>query len=167
MALTSRSIELLAAGLKLELGAVQPLPPCVAPADAYLAAQIVTASPRRLPILLHDAARGLCHKALEAYDGGQPARAADRLARASRIIGQLGTSLESAPPGEVRKALCAVFEQCAKLLARAEFYRCRENVQDVIRLLGSSQPAWEDLAPAFGEDRPSSVASGPENGWIG
>ncbi len=102
-----------------------------APAAAYLAAEIVTAAPHRLRIILCDGAIRLCREAIGALDAGEFTRAADLLGRARRIICELRAAGRSSAWAHLAEA----FEKVDRRLIEAEFYRRREAVREGIGLL--------------------------------
>ena len=62
-------------------------------ASAYMATDRAGATPRRLRVMLYDGAIRLCRQGLLALDGGEVTLAADRLARAGRIVEKLRRDL--------------------------------------------------------------------------
>ena len=129
---------------------------------AYLATDHAGATPRRLRVLLYDAAIRLCRQSLTALDEGQPYRAADTLARAERLVEQLRRDLQAdGPPGR----FATVYDQVARRLAEAGFYRRREPVSETIRLLRYWRRDWDMLARSL--DQPPETPPARAESWVG
>ena len=129
---------------------------------AYLATDHAGATPRRLRVLLYDAAIRLCRQGLAALDDGQPCQAADKLARAERLVEQLRRDLlADGPPGR----FATLYEQVARRLADAGFYRRREPVSETIRLLQCWRRDWDVLARSL-DQTPETPPAASES-WVG
>ena len=99
-----------------------------APASAYLAADIVTATPQRLQILLFDSAVRLCRRGLETIDCGAFDEASGLLKRAGEIIRHFREATEIEDNLELAGLLGEVYRR----LAEAGFYRRREDIRAAI-----------------------------------
>jgi len=129
---------------------------------AYLAADHAGATPRRLRVLLYDAAIRLCRQGLTALDEGAPHQAADKLARAERLVEQLRRDLlADGPDGR----FACLYEQVARRLAEAGFYRRREPVSETIRLLQCWRRDWDVLARSL--DQPPETPAAMSESWVG
>lgn len=135
-------------------------------AGAYRIGRYVTATPRRLAELLHDAAMRLCEQALAALDGGELEWAADRLGLALRIFERLSDSL-AALPGRDARRLRDLCEQVRCRLIEAGCYRRREAVAEAISLLAEHHGGWSaGVAAAMGAGGHRADAA-PRGDWIG
>jgi len=136
----------------------------LAPASAYEAMALATATPRRLRVLLHEEAIRLCGAALESLDAGQVEAAADHLTRARRIVRQLQCGLGKAPAGAAGR-FEAVYALAHRRLIEADFYRRRQPLAEVLALLSCGRQAWEDLAAS--SPAPADPPAGPAEAWTG
>lgn len=137
------------------------------PAEAYRASEYLTATPPRLAELLYDAATGLCEQAVEALDAGELDSAADRLARARRLVGRLQRSLgpDEGGGGEMVRLRRFCQDVHARLI-EADHYRRREAVIETISILAYERPGW--LAAVRRADRADRLPARPAGaGWIG
>ena len=139
-------------------------------ADAYRAAELMTATPGRLAELLHEGAIGLCRQAIEALDAGENERAADCLGRARRIFLQIQNSLPPDGRSPLAQQLADLYEQAHGRLIEADHYRRREAVAETISMLTFERPAWAELIdPARRRSATAAAANPlpPHAGWIG
>lgn len=134
-------------------------------ARAYLATDRAGATPRRLRMLLYDGAIRLCRQGLAALDEGQAALAADRLARAGRIVERLRRDLIGEDRCERPAHFSRLYEQVARRLVEADFFRRREPVSETIELLSCSREYWE--AWSRSQDDTAEAAGAPSASWIG
>lgn len=134
-------------------------------ARAYLTTDRAGATPRRLRVLLYGGAIRLCRQGLEALDAGRGDLAADKLARAGRIVEQLRRDLPGGERDERLRHFDRLYEQVARRLVEAGFYQRREPLSETISLLNCSRSEWDALArsPAGAADAsPAGSAS-----WVG
>lgn len=134
-------------------------------ARAYLATDHAGATPRRLRVLLYDGAIRLCRQGLRALDSGEAALAADRLARAARIVKQLRRDLRREGPGERPARFAHLYDEITRRLVKAGFYRSREPVSETIALLNCSRGDWDALARSL--DKASEASPAASASWLG
>ena len=134
-------------------------------ARAYLATDRAGATPRRLKMLLYDGAIRLCRQGLAALDEGQAAVGADRLARAGRIVERLRRDLIGEGRCEGLAHFARLYEQVARRLVEADFFRRREPVTETIALLNGSRGYWE--AWSRSQDDAAEAAAAASASWVG
>jgi len=134
-------------------------------ARAYLAADHAGATPRRLRILLYDGAIRLCRQGLRALDAGEADLAADRLARAARIVRQLRRDLLGEDRGQRLGRFARLYEHITRRLIEAGFYRSREPLRETIALLSCSRGDWDELARSF--DNAFDASPAAPACWVG
>ena len=134
-------------------------------ARAYLAADHAGATPQRLRSLLYDGAIRLCRQGIAALDDDDADLAADRLARARRIIEQLRRGLGAEDPGHRLGRFADLYEQVARRLSEAGFYRSRQPVSETISLLNCWRGDWNALARSLDDAGEPSASAGAS--WVG
>jgi flagellar biosynthetic protein FliS len=139
----------------------------VGPAAAYRAIELATATPPRLAERLYDGAIGLCQRAVEALDGGDFERAADRLTRAQGNFHQLQRSFEVPEASPRARRLADLCRQVRRRLVEADFYRRREAVNEAISLLVDLRPDWSALGRIARSAVDGGVGPGPAESWLG
>ena len=135
------------------------------PAAAYLATEIMTATPGRLAALLYDAAIRLCEQGLEAIDDGDVERAAECLSRARGTIARLERLTDCRGPGAMVSMPSAkwarVYEQLSDQLVHAAAYRSREAVTAILAGLRARRASWDAFLHA------TAPAADGNSGWVG
>jgi len=139
----------------------------------YRKAQIETASPTRLIVLLYDGALRFCAMAREAMQSRNLEAQHINLIKAQRIVGELMGSLDRKAGGEVAENLLNLYIFMLDQLVHANLYDRIENVDNVMKMLEELRTTWQEVdrittqggAQASGESQspPSgaSVASSP------
>jgi len=136
--------------------------PQVGVAGAYIATDRAGATPGRLRVLLYDGAIRLCRQGLLALDDGEVALAADRLARAGRIVEQLRRDLLAEARDRRLDRFARLYEQVAHRLVEAGFYKRREPLNETILLLNCRRHDWNALTRSLdGAQSPDPAA------WVG
>jgi len=136
-------------------------------AGAYIATDQAGATPRRLRLLLYDGAIRLCRQGLAALDDGEVALAADRLARAGRIVEQLRRDLLVDGRDRRLDRFARLYEQVARRLVEAGFYRRREPLNETILLLNCRRHDWNALTRSLDEGEPAGPAAADPESWVG
>jgi flagellin-specific chaperone FliS len=134
-------------------------------AGVYLATDRAGATPRRLRMLLYDGAIRLCRQGLSALDDGQTALAADRLARAGGIVERLRRDLFGEGQSERLAHFARLYDQVARRLVEADFFRRREPVKETIDLLNRSREHWGAWARSL--DDTTEAADADLASWVG
>ena len=122
---------------------------CGGSAAAYLRAELATAAPHQLQVLLYDGAIRLCRQAVAALDDGDASAAADRLARVRAILRQLRGVLRCEAASALRQELSELYERTQQRLIEADYYRRREVVSEMISMLSYERPAWTAFVEAL------------------
>ena len=139
----------------------------VDPAWAYLQADLATATPQRLWMLLYDGAVRLCRQALVAMDQADLAAAAEMLSRARAVFRQLEAALPGQGDPDARRQLAGLYDQAHRCLIDADFYRRRESLSRAISLLDFQRPAWGEFLQAASRQEAASPRAAPRGEWVG
>ncbi len=134
-----------------------------APASAYLAADIVTATPQQLEILLFDSAVRMCRRALNDIDAGNFDEAVDLLKRAGEIMAHFCETSEVADDPE----LAELFGEVGRRLMEAGFYRRREDIKTAIVHLDARRDDISAHLRIISQHRPLTLSTSPNRCWIG
>ncbi len=148
-------------GLLAEAGEV--IKSASAPASAYLAADIVTATPQRLEVLLFDSAVRMCRRAMNAIEAGDFEEAGDLLKRAGDIVAHFRETAEVAADPELAELLGEV----GRRLVEAGFYRRREDVKAAIVHLDARRDDISSHLRTFSQSCPRISTASPGHCWIG
>ena len=111
----------------------------------YQRAQIESASPARLIVLLYDGAIRFCTQALEAMTRRQIEAQNTNLVKAQRILVELMGSLKRDVGGETTDNLFRIYTYMRDQLVEANFLDRQEQVQTVLRLLYELRETWIEV----------------------
>lgn len=134
-----------------------------APASAYLAADIVTATPQRLEVLLFDSAIRMCRRALDGIDGGDFDEAGDLLKHAGEIVTHFRETTEIADDPELTELLGEV----GRRLVEAGFYRRREDIKTAIAQLDTRRDEISTHLRAISRSKHQPGSLSHRHCWIG
>ncbi|HZP84202.1 MAG TPA: flagellar export chaperone FliS [Chthonomonadaceae bacterium] len=139
----------------------------------YQRAQIETASPTRLIVLLYDGAIRFCSLALEAQRQRDLEGQNVNLIKAQRILAELMSALDRKTGGEVAENLFQLYSHMLEQLVNANLYDRAEPIENVVKMLRDLRDTWQEVerltTQTQGEEPPasepgaqSSKAAGPE-----
>lgn len=114
------------------------------PRDAYLEAEVRTATPQRLRLMLIDGALRFGRKALDRWgDGQQSAESYEALARCRSIVAELAGSIRVDQPlaKQVQDIQLFLFRQ----LAEAPTHNDPDRLRRVIEVLEVERETWRQL----------------------
>jgi flagellar protein FliS len=111
----------------------------------YQRAQVETASPTRLVVLLYDGAIRFCHKGQEAMRRGEFETQNTNLINAQRIVGELLGSLNREAGGEVAANLTRVYTYLLEELVKANLYDKPEILDHAIWVLDELRASWVEI----------------------
>ena len=154
-------------GKKSSMPARSVILPGVGPGSAYMAAELATATPRRLVEILYDEAIHLSRQAVEAFDNNNSELAAERLTRAAGLIQKLQASLYLEVRDGPCRELSELYDLAHRKLIEADFYRRREAVAEVISLLSSQRPSWSHFVRSLQKAPIQSESISMTSSWVG
>lgn len=112
------------------------------PYEKYREVQILTASPERLVLLLYEGAIRFLEEARAALDGGDLAKAHERLTRTQDILTELITGLDFSY--EVSSNLYRLYDFFRRRLVEANVRKDPGAVQEVLRFLKELRDTWRE-----------------------
>lgn len=120
----------------------------------YQRAQVESASPTRLVVLLYEGAIRFCGLARDAMERRDLEAQNTNLIRAQRIVSELLSSLNRPAGGEVAVNLANIYTHIFEHLVRANLYDKREFIDHAIALLTELRASWIEIdRMASGEGR--------------
>lgn len=111
----------------------------------YQQAQIETASPTRLVVLLYDGAIRFCSRALEAMQTKDLVAQNTNLIKAQKIVGELMASLNKETGGEVAENLTRVYIYLLEQLVDANLHDRAESAERALILLRELRESWAEV----------------------
>lgn len=112
------------------------------PYEKYREVQVLTASPERLVLLLYEGAIRFLEEARAALDGGDLAKAHERLTRTQDILTELITGLDF--NYEVSSNLYRLYDYFRRRLVEANVRKDPGAVQEVLRFLKELRDTWRE-----------------------
>jgi flagellar secretion chaperone FliS len=111
----------------------------------YQRAQVESASPTRLVVLLYEGAIRFCSLAQAAMRARDLETQNANLIRAQRIVGELLASLNRAEGGEVASNLARIYAHLLEELVKANLYDQEAALEHAIRVLTDMRATWVEL----------------------
>jgi len=113
--------------------------------ERYQRAQIESASPTRLVVLLYEGGIRFCRLAQEAMRNGDLETQNTNLIRAQKIVGELLASLNRTKGGELASSLSSIYAHILEELVQANLYDKPEKLDHVISLLSEMRGSWVEI----------------------
>lgn len=122
--------------------------------DAYLEAQVRTATPQRLRLMLIDGALRFARQSIELWDNEQQQEARfNALVRCREIIAELYGAIH-ADHATVAEQVKAIYRFLFWQLAEASLHNDCQKVRDVVEVLGEERETWRQLCEKMPEPPP-------------
>lgn len=116
-----------------------------APASAYRANAVLTASSPQLIVMLYDGARRFLHQAGVAMAERDVATAHNKLRAAEHILRHLRNTLDMSQ-GEIPANLASIYTFCLRQCQRARFEQSPKLLEQISGLLGQLRASWAAIA---------------------
>jgi flagellar protein FliS len=129
----------------------------------YQRAQVESASPTRLIVLLYEGAIRFCSLAQDAMHKGDLETQNVNLIRAQRIVAELLASLNRTAGGEVALNLARIYTHMLAELVRSNLYDDGDAVGNVITLLTEMRASWIEIDRLQSADADGLSEQGPDN----
>lgn len=114
---------------------------------SYRQSAILTATPERLVVMLHDGAHRFLLQAAAAMRDGRRREAGERLGRATAIVDELQATLDLSA-GLIAEHLEGIYVFCRRHLSEALVQGDAEKIDEIDRLLGQLREAFTEVAAA-------------------
>lgn len=115
---------------------------------AYAAAELHTASPQRLRLMLIEAAIGSVEAARRRADAGQWAVAGEPFVHARRAVAELLLSVRTdlaGDEGQLADKVRAIHAFLFRQLTEAQLYRDPQRLDDALRILAMERETWRQI----------------------
>jgi len=129
-------------------------------ANAYLEAEVMTASPEQLHLMVVDAALRYARRARAALLANDQVEAGRACARARDCAGELLAAVREQPDPDLARRLRALFAYALRQLVRAEFERDARHLDPALHVLATHRETWLALIERLQKTHPR----GPHTG---
>jgi len=140
-------------------------------ANAYLEAQVLTAAPERLHLMVTDAAIRFARQAVAALDKENVEAAFQALNRSRDCVNEILTGIATEPNPELANQLRGLFIFVQQTLSRADLERSPQLVRDALLILETHRTTWLaliDKLQAISPDRSTVEEFGvSQRSWSG
>ncbi|MBA3315587.1 MAG: flagellar export chaperone FliS [Planctomycetota bacterium] len=128
-----------------------------AAAQEYLAARVLTASPKSLHLLVVDGALRHMTRAGEFLAAGDRQAAHAALNDARAFVGELLAGLKSDEPDDLTSNVASLFTFVYRRLVEAEIHGSAERVRDAAKVLRVHRETWLELLTQMADCPPAQV----------
>ena len=132
----------------------------------YLQAEVQTATPQKLQLMLVEAAIKNVHRTKKAWDEERFEAAFDSLALAQDIIAEILSSLDKEGSPELAGKLASIYVFIFKCLTESGMTHDQQKLDDALRVLNAERETWRQVCEKFGTstDTAPSKAGGSASG---
>src|SRR5260370_696430 len=113
-------------------------------ANAYLEAQVLTASPERLHLMVTDAAIRFARQAAAAIENKHFESAFHALNRSRDCVNDILAGITNDPNPELADQLRGLFVFVQQNLARADLARDEQLIRDALAILEAHRATWQE-----------------------
>lgn len=117
-------------------------------AAAYKTAQVTTASPAKVVVMLYDQIFACCRDGAAAIRGGDRATAGAKISRAHAILELLATSIDPTHDRALAENLWALYGYSMERALHANLHQEPEALEEIQRVLTPLRDAWASVAGA-------------------
>lgn len=126
--------------------------------DNYILAEVQTATPQKLQLLLVEAAIKNIHRTKHAWSEKKFDVGLDYLTKAQDIVAEILSSLDVESNPAIAKQLASIYLFVFRRLAESGMSNDEEKINDALRVLNSERETWRLVCEKFG----STLAGGNE-----
>ncbi len=128
----------------------------------YLQAEVLTASPQKLQLMLIEAAIRNVRQGKDAIESGQSDSASGPLRKAQDIVGQILSGLRSEHDLELVGKVASIYVFVLRTLAEGMLAGDAQRLASVLHVLQEERTTWKQLCDQLGESAgPRTKLSGP------
>lgn len=121
--------------------------------EQYKQAQIETATPERILVMLYEGAIKFLNLAAQALDDKQWETSHRNILKAEAILLELMSVLDMDIGGELATNLFNLYDYMYRLLVKANIDHQSAGIREVIGLLDNLRTAWDEVAGVVGQMR--------------
>jgi len=122
--------------------------------DHYLSAEVNTAAPQKLQLLLIEAVLKLANRARQFWQQGCDQRAIESLNLARSVLAEMRGGIKFEIAGELGERISAVYEFIFRCLVNAGFHHDEKSLGDAIRILEIERETWRQLCDKLAVNSP-------------
>jgi flagellar protein FliS len=126
--------------------------------EKYLAAEVLTASPQRLHLMLLEAAVCFAERARHCWRAKQPAQATEAIVHAEEIVGELLAGLNREIGGDLVSKTAAVYLFVFRSLMEANAGKDEGRLDEALKVLQIERETWRRVCEQIGAADPSAKA---------
>ena len=125
----------------------------------YIQADVLSATPQRLQLLLVEAAMKNVLKTKKFWEEGNISDAFDTLTRAQDIVAEILCSLDVESSPDIAKKLASIYVFIFRRLTEAGMTQNIEKLDDAYRVLSSERETWKLVCEKFGSKKTDGAVS--------
>jgi len=116
----------------------------------YLQAEVQTATPQKLQLMLVEAAIKNVHRTKKAWEEERFEAAFDSLALAQDIVAEILSSLDKEGSPELAGKLASIYVFIFKCLTEGGMTHDQQKMDDALRVLNAERETWQQVCEKFG-----------------
>ena len=113
--------------------------------DSYLFAEVNTAAPQKLQLLLIEAVLRLANRARDYWEQGRNDRATESLDNAQAVLAEMRAAIRYEIAGEVAQRVAEIYGFVFRSLVNAAHRHDVKSLDDAIRILEIERETWQKL----------------------
>jgi flagellar protein FliS len=118
--------------------------------ESYLVAEVTTAPPQKLHLMLIEAAIRSGQQAREKWLAGEDAAASEALVRSQEIVGELLSGLNREADPELVRRVASVYLFVFRSLMEANHQRDENKLNEALRVLKIERDTWRQVCRQLG-----------------
>lgn len=130
--------------------------------DQYLSAEVMTAPPQKLQLLLIEGAIRFCNLALARWEEGNDEAAGEALTRAQGVVTELIAGVRPDHNRELARKAASVYLFLFRTLVDAHLQHDAEKVRGALRVLDIERGTWQEVCKRLATSAPAPVAAAAE-----
>lgn len=127
--------------------------------EQYLAAEVMTAPPQKLQLLLIEGAMRFCNLGLAKWEQGDGEAAGEALTRAQGIVTELIAGVRPDHDRELARKAASVYLYLFRTLVEAHLRHDADKVRDALRVLEIERGTWQEVCRRLSQAAPTVVAA--------
>ncbi|MGL4594366.1 MAG: flagellar export chaperone FliS [Thermoguttaceae bacterium] len=125
----------------------------------YLQAEVQTATPQKLHLMLVEAAIKNIHRTKKAWEDKNFEEGFETLSRAQDILGEILSSLDIKNCPDIAKKLASIYLFIFRQLAEGGMTHNETKLDDALRVLNSERETWRLVCEKFGTSTDTSTSN--------
>lgn len=131
--------------------------------EQYLTAEVMTAPPQKLQLLLIEGAMRFCNLALAKWEQGEAEAAGEALTRAQGVVTELIAGVRPEHNRELARKAASVYLYLFRTLVDAHLNHDAAKVRDALRVLEIERGTWQEVCRRLASAGPAPVSATAED----